>query len=257
MNRGPDAMIFDLDGVITFTARVHAGAWKQMFDEFLKERSSQLHEPFREFTLGRDYLTYVDGKPRYDGVASFLASRNISIPYGSPSDPPSAKTVCGLGNWKDKLFNEKVEKDGVEVDHDVVRLVRELRARDVRVGVASSSRNVVPILQRAGIRDLFDEIVDGIVSERLQLRGKPEPDIFLACLAQLTHNPDPRKAGVAEDATVGVMAGHRGRFALVLGVDRTGSGALGKNGANWVIRDFSTITAEKITAFFREGARVA
>jgi HAD superfamily hydrolase (TIGR01509 family) len=257
MNRGPDAMIFDLDGVITFTARVHASAWKQMFDEFLKERSSVLHESFREFTIGGDYLTYVDGKPRYDGVASFLASRNISIPYGSPSDPTSAKTVCGLGNRKDKLFNEKVKKDGVEVDHDVVRLVRELRARDVAVGVASSSRNVVPILERVGIRDLFDEIVDGIVSERLQLRGKPEPDIFLECLAQLTPNADPRKAGIAEDAIVGVMAGHRGGFGLVLGVDRTGSGALGKNGANWVIRDFSTITAEEITAFFREGVRAA
>jgi len=257
MNRGPDAMIFDLDGVITFTARVHAGVWKQMFDEFLRERSSQLHESFREFTMDSDYLSYVDGKPRYDGVASFLASRNISIPYGSPSDPPSANTVCGLGNRKDKLFNEKVKKEGVEVDHDAVRLVRELRARDVPVGVASSSRNVLPILQRVGIRDLFDGIVDGIVSERLRLRGKPEPDIFLECLAQLTPNGDPRKAGVAEDAIVGVMAGHRGRFGLVLGVDRTGNGALGKNGANWVIRDFSAITADKITAFFREGLRAA
>jgi beta-phosphoglucomutase-like phosphatase (HAD superfamily) len=257
MNSGPDAMIFDLDGVITFTARVHAGVWKQMFDEFLKEKSSQLHEPFREFTIDHDYRTYVDGKPRYDGVASFLASRNISIPHGSPSDPPSAETVCGLGNREDKLFNEKVEKDGVEVDQDAVRLVQELRARDIRVGVASSSRNVVPILQRVGIRDLFDEIVDGIVSERLHLRGKPEPDIFLQCLAQLMPKGDPRKAGIAEDAIAGVMAGQHGRFGLVLGVDRTGSGALGKNGANWVIRDFSKITAEEITAFFREGLRAA
>jgi trehalose 6-phosphate phosphatase len=257
MNSGPHAMIFDLDGVITFTARVHAGVWKQMFDEFLKERSCQLHEPFREFTIGGDYLTYVDGKPRYDGVASFLASRNICIPYGSPSDPPSARTVSGLGNRKDKLFNEKLQKDGVEVDHDAVRLVRELRATGIRVGVASSSRNVVPILQRVGIRDLFDEVVDGVVSERLQLRGKPEPDIFLHCLAQLTPNADPRKAGIAEDAIVGVMAGQRGRFALVLGVDRMGSGTLGENGANWVIRDFRTITAQEITAFFREGVRAA
>jgi beta-phosphoglucomutase-like phosphatase (HAD superfamily) len=228
-----------------------------MFDEFLKERSSQFHEPFEQFTIDHDYLTYVDGKPRYDGVASFLASRNISIPYGSPSDPPTDKTVCGLGNRKDKLFNEKVQKDGVEVDHDVVRLVRELRAKDIRVGVASSSRNVVPILERVGIRDLFDEIVDGIVSERLHLRGKPEPDIFLQCLAQLTPDADPLKAGIAEDAIVGVMAGHRGRFALVLGVDRHASGALSNNGANWVIKDFSTITADKITAFFREGVRAA
>jgi trehalose 6-phosphate phosphatase len=257
MNSGPEAMIFDLDGVITFTARVHAGVWKQMFDEFLKERSLQLHEPFREFTIEGDYLTYVDGKPRYDGVASFLASRNISIPYGSPSDPPTAKTVCGLGNRKDKLFNEKVRTEGVDVDRDAVRLVRELRDQNVRVGVASSSRNVVPILERVGIRQLFDEIVDGVVSERLHLRGKPEPDIFVQCLHQLTSNGDPRKAGIAEDAIVGVMAGQRGGFGLVLGVDRHEGGALAKNGANWVVRDFSTVTAESVIAFFRNRAKAA
>jgi HAD superfamily hydrolase (TIGR01509 family) len=257
MKRAPEAMIFDLDGVITFTARVHAGVWKQMFDEFLMERSKKVGEPFREFTIEGDYLTYVDGKPRYDGVASFLESRNISIPYGSPSDPPTARTVCGLGNRKDNLFNEKVRKDGVDVDHDVVRLVRELRDQDVRVGVASSSRNVVPILERVGIRDLFDEIVDGVVSERLHLRGKPEPDIFVQCLHQLISNGDPRNAGIAEDAIVGVMAGHRGGFGLVLGVDRHQSGALGKNGANWVIHDFSNVTAENVFAFFRNRAQAA
>jgi len=257
MYSGPDAMIFDLDGVITFTARVHAAVWKQMFDEFLKERSAQLHEPFREFTVESDYLTYVDGKPRYDGVASFLESRNIAIPYGSPSDPPTARTVCGLGNRKDNLFNERVRQFGVEVDHDAVRLVRELRDIGVRVGVASSSRNVVPILERVGIRDLFDAIVDGVVSDRVHLRGKPEPDIFLHCLSQLTSAPDPRRAGIAEDAIVGVMAGHRGGFGLVLGVDRNDSGALAKNGANWTIHDFSHITANDILAFFRDLARVA
>src|SRR5215468_1166939 len=198
MRNGPDAMIFDLDGVITFTASVHAAAWKQLFDEFLKERSVRLHEPYREFTVEGDYLTYVDGKPRYEGVASFLASRGIIIPHGSPSDPLTAQTVCGLGNRKDDLFNERVRQTGVDVDQDAVRFVRELRDRGIRVGLATSSRNAVPILERVRIRDLFDEIVDGVVSDRLNLRGKPEPDIFLQCLSQLTSSADPRKAGIAE-----------------------------------------------------------
>ena len=200
MANGPEAMVFDLDGVITFTARVHAAAWKQLFDEFLRDRSSRLHEPFREFTIEGDYINYVDGKHRYDGVASFLASRGISIPYGSPSDPPTVQTVCGLGNRKDNLFNEKIREEGVDVDRDAVRFVQELRERGVRVGLASSSRNAVAIVERVGIRDLFDGIVDGVVSERLHLRGKPEPDIFLQCLSQLIPNPDPHKAGIVEDA---------------------------------------------------------
>ena len=254
---GPEAIIFDLDGVVTFTARVHAAAWKQLFDEFLRERSSRLHEPFRQFTIEADYLTYVDGKPRYEGVASLLASRGISIPYGSPSDISTAKTVCGLGNRKDELFKERVREHGVELDQDAVRFVRELRNRGVRVGLASSSRNAVPILERVGIRHLFDEIVDGVVSDRLHLRGKPEPDIFLQCLSQLASPPDPRKAGIAEDAVSGVIAGCRGRFALVLGVDRHQTGTLAKNGANWVIHDFSDITADQTIAFFSDPARAA
>jgi len=257
MRNGPDAMIFDLDGVITFTASVHAAAWKQLFDEFLKERSVRLHEPYREFTVEGDYLTYVDGKPRYEGVASFLASRGIIIPHGSPSDFPTAQTVCGLGNRKDDLFNERVRQTGVDVDQDAVRFVRELRDRGIRVGLATSSRNAVPILERVRIRDLFDEIVDGVVSDRLNLRGKPEPDIFLQCLSQLTSSADPRKAGIAEDAVSGVVAGQRGRFALVLGVDRHSTGALASNGANWVISDFSQITADQAIAFFSGPARAA
>src|ERR1043166_6155640 len=233
MQRGFEAMIFDLDGVITFTARVHAAAWKELLDQFLKERAARFHEPFREFTVQGDYLTYVDGKPRYDGVASFLASRGISLPYGNPSDPPTVETVCGLGNRKDNLFTKKIREVGVDVDHDAMRFVRELRDRGIGIGLASSSRNAVPIVEEGGIRDLFDEIVDGVVSDRLHLRGKPEPDIFLQCLAQLTSSADPSKAGIAEDAIAGVTAGRRGRFALVLGVDRKNSGALGRYGANW------------------------
>ena len=257
MKSGPEAMIFDLDGVITFTARVHATAWKQLFDEFLQKRAALLHEPFREFTIKGDYVAYVDGKPRYDGVASFLASRGISIPYGTPSDPPTVETICGLGNRKDNLFNERVREAGVDVDQDAVRFVRELRDRGVRIGLASSSRNAVPIVERVGIRDLFDEIVDGVVSEGLHLRGKPEPDIFLRCLSQLTSAADPRKAGIVEDAISGVMAGHRGQFALVLGVDRNHTGALASNGANWVIKDFRNITADQVIAFFNDAARAA
>jgi HAD superfamily hydrolase (TIGR01509 family) len=253
----PQAMVFDLDGVITFTARVHAAAWKQLFDEFLKQRSIRLHEPFREFTIEGDYLPYVDGKPRYDGVASFLASRGISIPYGSPSDPPNAETVCGLGNRKDMLFNQRVREHGVDVDHDAVRFVRELRARGVRIGMASSSRNAVPIVERVGIRNLFDAVVDGVVSDQLHLRGKPEPDIFLQCLNQLISPADPLEAGIAEDAIAGVMAGQRGGFRLVLGVDRENKGELGRNGANWVINDFKNLSADDVFAFFAKPARAA
>jgi trehalose 6-phosphate phosphatase len=203
MNDGLRAMIFDLDGVITFTARVHAAAWKELFDDYLKTRSLARAEPFRPFDIERDYLTYVDGKPRYDGVASFLASREIRIPYGTPADVETAETVCGLGNRKDKLFTAKVRELGVDVDQDAVAFVQDLREHKIRVGLASSSRNAVPILERAGIRELFDEIVDGVVSDRLHLRGKPEPDIFLRCLGQLVDDPDPRQAALAEDAIAG------------------------------------------------------
>lgn len=256
MKNGPDAMIFDLDGVITFTARVHAAAWKELFDAFLVERATRRHESFREFTM-QDYLTYVDGRPRYDGVASFLSSRGISIPFGKPSDPPTAKTICGLGNRKDNLFTQKVKELGVDVDHDAVRLVQELRNRGIRIGLASSSRNAVPIVEQAGIRELFDGVVDGVVSDRLHLRGKPEPYIFLQCLARLVSTPVPSQAGIAEDAIAGVAAGRTGGFGLVLGVDRRNDGALRDNGANWVIRDFSRITADQVVGFFADLARAA
>ncbi len=253
----PDAVIFDLDGVITFTARVHAAAWKVLFDQFLEERAVRLDEPFREFTIEGDYLTYVDGKSRYDGVASFLRSRAISIPYGSPSDPPTAETVCGLGNRKDILFTEKIRETGVDLDHDAVRFITDLRHRGIAIGLASSSRNAIMVVERGGIRDLFDAIVDGVVSDRLHLRGKPEPDIFLQCLSQLTASADPLRAGIVEDAISGVMAGRSGGFTLVLGVDRRNKGDLACNGANWVIQDFSKITADEVLEFFGNRARAA
>jgi beta-phosphoglucomutase family hydrolase len=251
------AMIFDLDGVITFTARVHAAAWKELFDEYLRSRCSRLGEPFRPFDLVTDYLDYVDGKPRADGVASFLESRHIEIPAGSPGDPITAETVQALGRHKDQLFIKNLREVGLDVDPGAVRVVRELRERGVRVGLASSSKNTVPILDQAGIRDLFDAIVDGIVSEHFDLRGKPEPDIFLQCLARLVPHPDPVRAGIVEDSIAGVEAGRRGGFALVIGVDRDGTRNLQAHGANWVIRDFAGITADQVLARFGNVSRAA
>jgi len=256
MNDGPDAMIFDLDGVVTFTARVHAAAWKDLFDDFLRTRARKAGQPFRPFR-DSDYYDYVDGKPRYDGVLSFLQSRHIQIPYGNLSDPPSAVTVSGLGNRKNELFNQKIREEGVDLDQEVIRLLRELRARGVRTGIASSSKNAVPILDRAGIRTLFDAVVDGVVSERLELRGKPQPDIFLQCLGWLVRPLHPQRAAIAEDAVAGIEAGRLGGFGLVLGIDRNNSGALERHGAYWVIRDFHEITADKVFAFFSKRTRAA
>ncbi len=253
----PEAAVFDLDGVITFTARVHSAAWKAMFDEYLRSREQRFGEPFQPFTEA-DYHAYVDGKPRYDGVESFLKSRNISLRRGAPDDAPNVETVCGLGNRKNELFNSKVVELGVDVDQEAVRLVRELRERGVRVGLASSSKNAVPILKRVGLLELFEAIVDGVVSAQLGLKGKPAPDIFVTCLQQMTVHRDARRSMVVEDAISGVEAGRAGGFGLVLGVDRVGQAeALRQHGADWVIKDFREISAEQIAEYFRKKARVA
>ncbi len=254
---GPDALVFDLDGVITFTARVHAAAWKELFDQFLRERAQHAGEQFRPFDIEADYRAYVDGKPRYDGVASFLGSRGIQLPYGSPSDPPNAMTVCGLGNRKDELFVQKVQQNGVDVDEDAVRFVRELRSRGVHTGLASSSKNAVPILEQVGIRNLFEVVVDGVISEEKHLRGKPHPDIFLEALEGFNSNIPPERAGIVEDAIAGVEAGRAGGFGLVLGVDRYRTGLLASHGANWVINDFSSIEADDVSSFFQNRVRAA
>lgn len=254
---GPDAAVFDLDGVVTFTARVHAAAWKELFDDYLRSREQRFGEPFRPFDMDSDYRAYVDGKPRYDGVESFLSSRGISIPRGSPSDSPTEETVSGLGNRKNQVFAEKVQELGVDVDNEAVRFIRELRDHGVHVGLASSSKNAVPILERVGLLGLFEAIVDGNVSERLGLRGKPQPDIFLACLDRLGRIP-PRRSMVVEDAIAGVEAGRLAGFGLVLGVDRHGQAdPLREHGADWVISSFSEISAEKVAAYFRARAQVA
>jgi HAD superfamily hydrolase (TIGR01509 family) len=170
------------------------------------------------------------------------------------------ETVCGLGNRKNKLFREKVAEMGVDVDQDCVHFLREMKSRGVKIGLASSSKNAVPILKKVGLLDLFEQIIDGLVSEKMSLRGKPNPDIFITCLRKLIPDADPRRSMMAEDAIVGVEAGHRGNFGLVLGVDRHQGGdtdALRENGATWVIRDFSEITVPDVVQFFSEREMVA
>jgi trehalose 6-phosphate phosphatase len=235
------AAVFDLDGVVTFTARVHEAAWKELFDTFFASVEDPNANPGRPFDMN-DYHLYVDGRPRYDGVQNFLRSRGISLPFGDPSDPPHAMTVCGLGNRKNSLFRVKLKDLGLDVDREAVRLIRELRRDGVRVGVASSSENTTYVLEHANLSDLFESQVDGVVSEQLHLRGKPHPEIFLTCLHQLGID-DPSCAMVAEDAVAGVEAGRAGCFGLVVGVDRGGNEhELYEHGADWVVSDFSRVT---------------
>lgn len=253
----PYAAVFDLDGVVTFTARVHAAAWKELFDTYMRSREQRFGEPFRAFDADADYRAYVDGRPRYEGVRTFLESRGIHIDYGTPADPPDKETICGLGNRKNELFVLKTQELGVDVDHEAVRFIRELRDRGVHVGLASSSKNAAPILDRVGLLDLFQARVDGLVSEELGLRGKPEPDIFITCLKRLGGD-DPRDSVVVEDAIAGVQAGRNGGFGLVLGVDRHNEAdSLRQHGADWVISDFREVSADKIADYFRSKARVA
>lgn len=257
-NHLPEAAVFDLDGVVTFTAKVHAAAWKELFDSYMRQRAQRSGETFRAFDADRDYREYVDGKPRYDGVRSFLASRGIRLPEGTPSDPPDAETICGLGNRKNELFVEKTRELGVDVDHEAVRFIRELRNSGVRVGLASSSKNAAPILDRVGLQDLFEARVDGTVSEKLSLRGKPEPDIFITCLDMLLGSRDAARSMVVEDAISGVEAGRKGGFGLVLGVDRHNEAdSLRDHGADWVIADFKEVNAQNVADYFRARAKVA
>ena len=219
---GMEAVIFDLDGVVTRTADIHAEAWKQLFDEYLAQRARRLGGPFRGFDRESDYHQYVDGKPRYEGVASFLASRGIRLPLGSPDDPEDRETVSGLGNRKNRCFREALERTGVEPFPTSVNLIEKLRAKGVSTAIASSSRNSKAVLDSAGIRGLFDVEVDGVDLAQLGLPGKPDPALFLEAARRL--GVDPRRAAVVEDAISGVEAGRRGHFGLVIGVDR-GAGA--------------------------------
>ncbi len=244
------SVIFDLDGVITNTAKVHAKAWKAAFDEYMRLREKRDKEPFRAFTHEGDYLPYVDGKPRYKGVQSFLESRNIHIGFGDPSDVPGKETVCGIGNTKNKLFGESLQRDGAEVFASSVELIEKLREAGVRVGVASSSKNCKSILGSAGLGDLFETRVDGVVSAELGLKGKPEGDIFVMAAANL--GTQPGASVVVEDAISGVQAGRNGGFGLVVGVARDENEEdLLVNGADVVVRDLAQITPAWIEAWFK------
>src|SRR3954451_3712768 len=219
---GVRVCLFDLDGVLTQTAKIHAQAWKQMFDDFLREWSERTGEPFQEFDRPTDYDEYVDGKPRLDGVRSFLQSRGIDLPMGAPSDRPDAETIHALGTRKNDLVLDLIRRQGVEPYEGSVRFAQAARDQGLRRAVVSSSTNCEDVLIAAGIADLFEERVDGVVAEREHLAGKPAPDTFLEGARLLGAQPD--KAAVFEDAQAGVEAGRAGNFGWVVGVDRTGQG---------------------------------
>lgn len=237
-----DAVLFDLDGVLTDTAKVHAICWKKMFDEFLRRRAGEKGEPFSPFDLNADYRRYVDGKPRYEGVRDFLASRGIDLPQGEPSEPPGWETISGIGNRKNALINEVLASEGVDVYEESVALIRQLRDLGFGIAVVSSSKNCEAILRSAGIADLFDVRVDGEVAVRENLPGKPAPDTFLRAARML--GSDPQRSVVVEDAISGVQAGRAGRFGLVIGVDRHGDAeALKACGADIVVADLGELLA--------------
>ncbi len=234
-----DAAIFDLDGVITDTAKVHAQAWKRMFDDFLRERASKTGGAFRAFEVD-DYTRYVDGKPRYDGVAGFLGSRGIDLPWGSPSDGEDKATVCGLGNRKNRYFHEHLARYGVEVFESSVVLLKALRKAGIKTALVSSSRNAAAVVEAAGLTALFDAHIDGQDLERLGLKGKPAPDLFLAAAERL--GATAKRAIVVEDAISGVAAGRAGGFGLVIGIDRHGEpDALASAGADIVVSDLAEV----------------
>lgn len=247
-----DAVIFDLDGVITRTALVHGTAWKRMFDDFLKKWSEENDSEFREFTHADDYLPYVDGKPRYKGVASFLESRGIELEFGDPGDDPSKETVCGLGNRKNVMFNKILDEEGVQVYESTVDMIERLKKLGARIGVASSSKNCKPVLEAAGLLDLFETRIDGVVSAELGLHGKPEPDIFTTACDRL--GVEYHRSVVVEDAVSGVQAGKNGNFGLVIGVAREDNvNELLVNGGDIVVEDLSEISIDDINGWFDKG----
>ena len=234
------AVIFDMDGVITDTASAHAQAWKRLFDDDLRERAQRTGEPFVPFDADEDYRRYVDGKPRFDGVRSFLASRGIELPNGDPNDPPDRETVCGLGNRKNEMFLDHLRRHGVEPYPSTVALVRELQARGKGTAAISASRNMSEVLNAAGVGDLFPVTVDGTVLVELGLPGKPDPAVFVEAARRV--GVDPPSAAVIEDALAGVEAGARGGFGFVVGVDRTGhADALRAAGAHVVVSDLAEL----------------
>lgn len=235
---GVRACLFDLDGVLTRTAAVHAAAWKEAFDAYLRARDGA---GFRPFDPVADYDEYVDGRPRADGVRTFLASRGIELPEGSDDDPPDRETVCGLGNRKNDLLLERIRSRGVETYDGSVRYVRAVRAAGLRTAVVSSSANCRAVLASVGIEELFDVRIDGVVAAQRRLPGKPSPDTFLAAAGDLGLRAD--RCAVFEDALAGMDAGRSGHFGHVVGVDRTGQAdALRAHGADTVVSDLAELS---------------
>ena len=235
-----DAVLFDMDGVLTMTMMIHASCWKRMFDDYLQERSERLGETFRSFDIAADYKPYVDGKLRSDGVRAFLGSRGISLAEGTPEDDPAMETIHALGNRKDSMVHEAIASQGVEVLEGSLNVVRKVRAAGLKTAVVSASKNCETVLDAAGIRDLFDLIVDGKVAARLGLPGKPAPDTFLQAAREL--GVEAHRAVVVEDAISGVQAARAGGFGLVIGVDHhNDKTALLRSGADIVVEDLEEI----------------
>jgi beta-phosphoglucomutase family hydrolase len=235
-----DAVLLDLDGVITDTAGLHAACWKQVFDAYLQKRAAQKGEAFRPFDVATDYRFYVDGKPRFDGARDFLRSRNIQVPEGSAGDPPQAETVRGLANGKDELVNKIIADKGVEPYEGSVNLLHHLRPQGFKFAVVSSSVNCETVLRAANLAALFDVRVDGKVIHDRQLAGKPAPDTFLIAAKLL--GVEPSRAVVIEDAISGVEAGSAGGFGLVIGVARKGNAEeLRQHGAHIVVNDLGEL----------------
>lgn len=218
-DRGIDALIFDLDGVVTQTAKVHATAWKRMFDAYLLEKATTNGTTYAPLSIETDYRRYIDGIPRYDGVRNFLASRGISIPKGSPADKAGTETIAGLGNLKNLYFLDSIKQQGVEVYPDALTFIVSMRKKGFRTAIISASQNCQAILKSASIDHLFAARVDGLAAAALGLKGKPAPDVFLEAARQLNVKPD--RAAIFEDALSGVEAGKAGGFSLVVGVDRS------------------------------------
>ena len=234
------ACLFDLDGVLTQTATVHAAAWKETFDAYLAERARRTGEPFVPFDAVHDYDLYVDGRPRADGTRAFLESRGIHLPEGQANDPPGAETVHGISNQKNQILLERLRTGGVAVYPGSLRYLRAVRQAGLRCAVVSASANTRQVLEAAGIADQFDVCIDGIIAEQEHLRGKPAPDTYLAAAHRL--DVEPRQGAVFEDALAGVEAGRAGGFGCVVGVDRTGQAeALRQHGADSVVADLTEL----------------
>jgi beta-phosphoglucomutase family hydrolase len=235
-----DAVLLDLDGVITNTADLHAACWKQMFDEYLHKRATQMGEAFSPFDLATDYRLYVDGKPRFDGVRDFLTSRGIQLPEGNPDDPPQVETVGGLGNRKNDLVNKLIEERGVESYEGSVQFIYQLRRDGFKIAVVTSSQNCTVVLKAAKLDAFFHVQVDGNVIHAQHLAGKPAPDTFLMAAKLL--GVEPTRAVVIEDAISGVQAGSAGKFGLVIGVARKGNAEeLKHHGAHLVVNDLAEL----------------